>query len=108
MSYRVNAGELRHRITIRKPSVTQDDIGNEIVSWGDFVKTWAAAQNLHGSEYFAAAARQAEKTVKFKIRYVRGIDTTMRIVFRDKEYDIKSVDDITYRGIFLEIKALEV
>ena len=49
-----------------------------------------------------------ENTVKFTIRYLPGIDTTMRILFKDKHYNITSIDNIKYRNRFIEIKAMEV
>ncbi|MPM82178.1 hypothetical protein SDC9_129239 [bioreactor metagenome] len=69
---------------------------------------WAAVTNLHGREYFAAAVVKAENTVKFTIRYAEGIDESMRILFKGKQYDISSIDNIKYANKFIEIKAMEV
>jgi SPP1 family predicted phage head-tail adaptor len=49
-----------------------------------------------------------ENTVKFTIRYLEGIDTSMRILFKNKPYNIISLDNIKYRNKFIEIKAIEV
>jgi SPP1 family predicted phage head-tail adaptor len=58
---------------------------------GKIIKTvWAAVSNLHGREYFAAAAIQAEKTVKFIIRYLENLDTSMGILFQGRRYNIIS------------------
>nr|WP_243124107.1 phage head closure protein [Clostridium tyrobutyricum] len=65
-------------------------------------------ENLHGREYFEAAAVQAENTVKFTIRYTDEIDTSMRILFKGSQYNINSIDNIKYRNKFIEIKAMEV
>ncbi len=64
--------------------------------------------NLYGREYFQATAVQAEKTVKFTIRFIKDITESMRILFRDKQYNITSIDNIKYRNRYMEIKALEV
>jgi SPP1 family predicted phage head-tail adaptor len=60
-------GDLNKRITIQKPITTTNERGFEIETWEDFKTVWAAVSNLHGREYYAAAAIQAENTVKFTI-----------------------------------------
>jgi SPP1 family predicted phage head-tail adaptor len=104
----VEIGDLRHRITFQKLTTSVNESGFEVETWEDVRTVWAAASNLHGREYFAAAAVQAESTVKFTIRYLPGIDTTMRILFRNKQYNITAIDNIKYQSRFIEIKALEV
>lgn len=101
-------GDLRHRITLQKLTNTVNENGFELETWEDVKTVWAAASNLHGREYFAAAAVQAENTVKFTIRYLEGLDTAMRILFRGKQYNITAIDNIKYQNRYLEIKALEV
>jgi SPP1 family predicted phage head-tail adaptor len=104
----VEIGGLRHRITFQKHTTTINENGFEVETWEDYRTVWAAASNLHGREYYAAAAVQAENTVKFTIRYLTGLDTTMRILFRGKQYNITAIDNIKYQNRFIEIKALEV
>ena len=101
-------GDLNKRITIQKPITTTNERGFEIETWEDFKTVWAAVSNLHGREYFAAAAVQAENTVKFTIRYLEGLNTTMRILFQGKQYNITSIDNIKYQNRYIEIKAMEV
>jgi len=100
--------ELKHRITLQTFSTTVNDNGFEVEEWTDFKELWAAVTNLHGREYFEAAAVQAENTVKFTIRYLPNIEPTMRILFKGKQYNITSIDNIKYANKFIEIKAMEV
>ena len=69
---------------------------------------WATVTNLHGKEYFEAKAIRAENTVKFTIRYLEGIDQTMKILFQQKTYNITAIDNIKYRNRYIEIQAMEV
>jgi len=103
-----NAGELRYRITLQKKIDITDNEGFTKPDWDDVATVWAAVENLHGREYWEAAAIQAENTVKFTIRYRPDVDQTMRIIFRGKVYNILSVDNIKYRNEFIEIKAREL
>lgn len=101
-------GDLNKRITLQKPATTTNERGFEIENWEDLKTVWAAVSNLHGREYFAAATVQAENTVKFIIRYLEGLDTTMRILFQGRQYNIISIDNIKYQNHYMEIKAMEV
>lgn len=123
----IKVGDLRNRIIIQQFVKGTDADGYKVENWQDVKNPWAKIENLYGKEYYAAAAVQAEKTVKFTIRYTNGIDETMRIKFgkkivyiRDKNgnvidskevdrvYDIKFIDNIKYANRFMEIQALEV
>lgn len=99
---------LNKRITIQELKLSINENGFEIEEWIDYKRVWAGVSNLHGREYFDAAAIQMENTVKFTIRYLPGIDTSMRIVFKEKFYNITSIDNIKYGNRFMEIKAMEV
>lgn len=101
-------GSLNKRITLQELKLTVNENGFEVEEWIPFKTVWTEVSNLHGREYFDAAAIQMENTVKFTIRYLPGIDTAMRISFKDKYYNITSIDNIKYRNKFIEIKAMEV
>ena len=104
----MNPGELRHRITLQRLTTTTNENGFEMEEWTDVKTVWASITNLHGKEYYEAAAIQMENTVKFTVRYIKDLDTSMRILFKDKQYNITSIDNIKYENRFIEIKALEV
>lgn len=104
----MEVGELRHRITFQKLITTTNENGFEVEDWIDIKTVWSAAANLNGKEFFEAATVQAETTVKFTIRFIDGIDESMRILFKEKIYNITFIDNIKYRNKFIEIKALEV
>lgn len=108
---------LNHRITFQAFTTIVNDYGFEIQEWSDFKTVWAGITNLSGREYFAAMQVQAEKTVKFTIRYTKDIDETMNIKFGKKTvgteeidiiFNITSIDNIKYGNEFMEIKALAV
>ncbi len=101
-------GELKHRITFLKPTITVNENGFETEEFIALKTVWASAANLSGREYFEAAAVQKENTIKFKIRAIPDIDESMRIVFQDKDYNITAIDNIKYKNRYIEIKAMEV
>jgi len=96
----MNIGKLRQRITIQRKSRDEDDSGYPIPKpdteeWEDVATVWAAREPLRGREFFAAAAVQYEKTVRFRIRYRKGIKPGMRVLCDGVAYEIYAVlDDV--------------
>ena len=101
-------GELKHRITFQVLSSVVNENGFETENYEDLKTVWAKATNLHGKEYFEAATIQKEKTVKFIIRAIEGLDESMKILFQGRNYNITFIDNIKYENKYIEIKALEV
>lgn len=101
-------GDLKHRITFQKLTTGVNENGFENGAWQDYKTVWASVSNLSGREYYQAAAIQTEKTVKILIRYIEGVDTSMRILFKDKQYNITSIDNLKYANKFIEVKVMEV
>ena len=88
----MRSGKLRHQVTIHRPDYTQDPVTGEMTpSWIEVTKTWASVEPLSTREFIAAAANQSKVSVRILIRYRAGIDATMRILHRDKIYNIEGV-----------------
>lgn len=101
-------GDFRRRITFQQLKAEVKENGFEEEMWKDYKTVWAKVSNLSGREFYQAATVHAEKTVKFMIRYINGIDESMRILFNQTLYDITTIDNVKYENKYIEIKALEV
>ncbi len=85
----MKAGDLRHRITIQKLSGAVDEMKQPIPDdWVDVATRSASVEPLTGREYWAAQQVQAETTVRIRMRYLRGIDPTMRVLFKGRVLEI--------------------
>lgn len=81
---KLNSGKLRRKITFQKKSRVEDESGyptETSESWEDVVTVYASREPLRGREFFAAAAANAELTLRYKMRYREGITPDMR--FKD-------------------------
>ncbi|APC45957.1 hypothetical protein QHH_45 [Halomonas phage QHHSV-1] len=88
----MRAGQLRHRVTIQQPGQTQDpNTGEMITGWQDVATVWASVEPLSAREFIAAQAGQSEISARIKIRYREGIDATMRVQHRGRNYNIEGV-----------------
>lgn len=99
MARKTKVSDLNRRILIQEKRTITDTEGIGTEGWVDFVTVWAAREPLiaGASDFFSAAAINAEKTVRYKIRYRPGILANMRLLDRSdgKTYSIKTpLDDV--------------
>jgi len=90
----MQAGKLRHRVTIQQKSVTQNSYGEEIVTWAELATVWASVEDLSGREFYEARqVPAAEVTTRVRIRYRSDVEPTMRIVHGGRTLEIVFVLD---------------
>jgi len=106
----MRAGQLRNRVEIQEKSVSRDEYGAEVVTWVEVATVWASVEPVSGSERWIGGLDQtiAERTTRIRIRYMSGIDATMRVVFGDLVYDIEQVIQPWMRGRELQLICREV
>jgi SPP1 family predicted phage head-tail adaptor len=105
----MNPGLFRHRITFQSFIETTNENGFPVQDWTDVKTVWAMIKTVSGREYYQAASVQAENTVRFIIRYTKGITNDMRIVYDGRVFEIIAppIND-DERNITLTIIAKEV
>lgn len=79
----MQAGRLRHRVTLQRRVESRDATGAVVWTWADWADRWAAIEPIHGREYFAAAQVQSAVTTRVRLRYTRGVTPKMRVKFVD-------------------------
>lgn len=101
----MNAGDLRHYVIVQKKTTTKDADGVKTETWNQHRALWAAVSDLSGREFYAAAAVQMERTLKFTTRYYADITTAMRILYDGEYYHIDQVDRLQHRGDWMIMRA---
>lgn len=93
-----HSGHYNKRITLYGPIFTQDEIGNEIETFGEIRKIWAMVKTTKGSEYAAASQSKSLNVTRFIVRYSNLLDelfavhkTKIEIHFRTLKHDVKSI-----------------
>lgn len=94
----LNAGRLDRRITIKTKSVSQNDFGEEIVTWTDVTTVWAQRSPLKGYERWVAQQVAASVDERFRIRFRTDVSPEDIVEFEGREYDITSVTEIGRRA----------
>ncbi|WP_300747492.1 phage head closure protein [Pseudomonas sp.] len=88
----MRAGELRHRVELQRPLFTQDPVTGEMTpTWLEVARLYASIEPLSARDFLAASAAQSKVSARVVIRYRAGVDSTMRIIHRDKIYNIEGV-----------------
>jgi SPP1 family predicted phage head-tail adaptor len=88
----MQAGKLRHRITIEKPDSVQDpNTGEMVPGWAAVAIVWAQKRPSSVREFKRSQAGQSEISGEFVIRYRSDVDATMRITHKGKVYNIEGV-----------------
>ena len=85
------AGRLRHRLAIRQPSTSQNEVGEEITTWSTLATVWGRLEFLRGEEQLQAKQLQAEIVARATIRHRDDVTTEMRLTYDGREYDIEAV-----------------
>jgi SPP1 family predicted phage head-tail adaptor len=85
----LDAGKLRHRITILQPDNEQDsDTGELETIWTELATAWAGWEPYSTKDFIAAGTIQNQTSCRAIIRYRTDITAGMRVSFRSKLYEI--------------------
>lgn len=100
--------EMRERIIFQKSTATKDKNGNRVLSWEDVYSCAAYANNLSGTEYWAAAQTNSQTDMYFVVRYcseLKDIDSKQcRIIFQGEAYNITFIDNVQYANKTIKIR----
>lgn len=107
--YRINPGELRHKIIFQKfDKEHQDDYGEPEPMWVDVLTTRVAIYPISGRDFYAAEKENSEVTHKINLRYIKGLLPSMRIKFGDRLFSIISIINFQERNVELQIMCKEL
>ena len=104
----MRTGSLRHYVEIHALTIIEDDIGNQTEEWAKVAEVWAAVEPVSGKEYWAAAAAQAEATIKVTMR-APGVEVgpSNRIIFDGRTLEVESVINVEERNRELQLMCKE-
>ena len=102
-------GRLRKKVNIQSFLETADTFGEPVKDWTNFASNrWAEVEQTGGNESFLGQQTVDNKTVVFKLRFVKGILPKMRVVYGDENYDIQSVINEGERNRYMKLTCLRV
>lgn len=104
----MRAGLLRHRVTIKRKSVTRDAYGAEVITWTDVATVWADIRPLSGREYLDSKQTQAEISHRISMRNRTDVSPAMRVIFGSRTFEIEDLTRPFERKIELRLMCREL
>jgi len=104
----MNAGSLRNKAEIQTLGSTPNGYGE--VEEGDFSKfkdVWCSIVPIKGNESFLSNADFSKTTHKIRIRYLAGVNASMRLLWQGRYFNFMNTRNIGERFKQIEILAWE-
>jgi SPP1 family predicted phage head-tail adaptor len=104
------ASALRQVIKIQEPIIHDDQLGDMLENWKDFLIVRAEVQALYdksGGEAFVAMQLMDASFYRFRIRFIQGIKSNMRILYLGRVFQIKRIINQDEMNMILVIIAQE-
>jgi SPP1 family predicted phage head-tail adaptor len=87
----IDFGRMRERVRIEQATENRNAIGEVVRSWQTFAERWASVDGLSSREFLIQGQQQTEISHRVRLRYLDGMTSTMRIVWRDRVLEINSL-----------------
>jgi len=85
-------GEMTQKIVIKYiTGYAQDGNGDNVPTYDPLFSPWAKIEISSGGEFWSAQKVNAKWNGIFKLWYYAGIDTTMKVFYGTREFDILTV-----------------
>ena len=93
----MNIGKLRNRITIKNVTNIINNSGFADETEEVFASFWAEVIPISSKEFYSNAFENIKNIIKFRIRYLKGITSGMKVEFQGNAYNIKGIMNIDMR-----------
>lgn len=101
----MNAGDLRDRITIRRPADVPDGKGGYDQSWSTVATVWAEVKSINGREAVIGSVLQGVSHFQIRIRYREDIQVSDQVLWRGRELSVHTAEDRDGRKVETIINA---
>jgi len=101
-------GRLDQRVTLQAYATTDDGAGGKIKAWANLSSVpvvWAKVAPKSGNENLEEGRVNASAGYVFTIRNRTDLDERIRIIWRNEEYNVRSIMRTGERSMYLRIEA---
>ena len=105
----MQAGTLRHRLTIQEPVLNTDADGGQHTDWQAVRTVWGRVEPLRMAESIIAEQVTARASHRITLRYQATLLPSVRLVMEDtgRVFEVVSIRNIEERNRQIEVLALE-
>jgi SPP1 family predicted phage head-tail adaptor len=79
---------MTQQITLQTVAITQDSELNPVPAWTDWLTVWAEPMDETSREFYRLATNNTEITKVFRIRYMAGVTSRLRIRFKGRYLEL--------------------
>lgn len=99
------SGDMNRRATFQRATVTFNDFGEEVETWGTLATVWLNKRDVSAAESFRAQEVGAQLSKRFRIRYssqVANLNARDRMIYDGAVHEIIGVREMK-RNRWLEV-----
>lgn len=104
----MRAGLLRHTVTLQERTTADDGAGGVTETWVDVDHIPARVMPLAGTELFAAQQNMSRVSHRIEMRYRDDVVSQMRLLYRERVFDIQAVINVGERDRELHLMCEEL
>lgn len=101
-------GEFRFPVVVQRPTYAPDDSGGQTTTWSDIAMVYCAIDNKSGREPYGDGSTgrvRTEQQFAFTTWWRDDIQQTDRLVYDNKYWNIRQLNNLQLRNKFLQIVA---
>jgi len=87
----IRAGDLRERVTVQVASGTTNALGETTLAWSDYSAVSASVEGVSARENLTPFQLETTVTHRLRLRYLPGLSSQMRFVWRGRTLEIASL-----------------
>lgn len=87
----MRSGALRHSVTVERETISLDDYGDQVRAWTPVCTVRAEVRHASGKEIDRFARIQTEITHIVTLRWMDGVDETMRLLWQGITLSIEEI-----------------
>ena len=103
-----SASRFNHRVTLQRPVITQDSLGDKIITWVNEGEYWADIRPISGKEDRLHEGRRAIVTHQVFLRYRADIKENWRISYEGRYMQIHAVLNVGEEKFVLKLRVEEL
>lgn len=104
----MEAGNLRHKITLQRPAGGDLSDPNGATEWEDYATTNASVLPLRGRELWEAKAAQSTIDHRIILRWRPGVKRSTRVLLGNRKFEVQYIIDQGERHEWLQLMCREL
>ena len=99
----IKSGELRHQVSLQRKQNNSDGVGGSIITWSEYATPWCKISPKSGGEKLYLGRLDAQGLSSVVMRYRADIVESDKLVFKDQEFQIRSIINVEEMNRFTEL-----